>query len=462
MNAVGDHLVARATDDSFVNMLSNALIRIVNNNESRKGVVTRFHSMSAPPISIPDYVNRIARHVRCSNECFVLALVYIDRITKMHKNFVVSILNVHRLIITAVMLAAKFSDDVYFSNKFYAQVGGVNVTEINMLESQFLSMLNFQLYVSALEYESCRMEVEKTNYLGSVPANVWGLAWYNAAAKRSDVVGKESGQMSMMPYASTQPTTLACSTRSYEGKNVNEQETVAHSGHFTNVSSARQYCKGSNPCVHYSASNQDATVENYPIGAVTGFARPVENYPRQSTRPSTGYHVLSNVHMPQIASTPRVEPPGIATPLDRFMPVPADACGVFSDRNTSDYYNRLMFPAAPFCKQYASDDSALRPPSHAMLNRMCTQHVDYVSHPQSWWSSHKRALPMGCEPPFGVVNSVNSAEGFIPFMSAFEMRRRESLKGKCAPRSDTWNYKDNRQLYRSRNLISCNKIKEAA
>jgi hypothetical protein len=65
---------------------------------------------------------RIAKYAACSGECFVLALVYIDRIIQSNPTFVVNSLNIHRLLITSVMLAAKFFDDQYFNNAYYAKV----------------------------------------------------------------------------------------------------------------------------------------------------------------------------------------------------------------------------------------------------------------------------------------------------------------------------------------------------
>lgn len=58
----------------------------------------------------------MAKYAACSGECFVLALVYIDRIIQSNPTFVVNSLNIHRLLITSIMLAAKFFDDQYFNN----------------------------------------------------------------------------------------------------------------------------------------------------------------------------------------------------------------------------------------------------------------------------------------------------------------------------------------------------------
>jgi len=48
----------------------------------------------------------------------------------------------------SIMLAAKFFDDAYYNNAYYAKVGGVLVSEMNSLEVEFLFRLNFSLHVT--------------------------------------------------------------------------------------------------------------------------------------------------------------------------------------------------------------------------------------------------------------------------------------------------------------------------
>lgn len=67
-------------------------------------------------------------------------------------NFVVNSLDVHRILITSIMLAAKFFDDFYYNNSYYALVGGVPTAEINCLEIDYLFHISFNLYVSAEDY----------------------------------------------------------------------------------------------------------------------------------------------------------------------------------------------------------------------------------------------------------------------------------------------------------------------
>lgn len=64
--------------------------------------------------------------------------------------FTLSSLTCHRFIITSITVSSKALCDVFCTNNLYARVGGVNVTELNMLEREFLAMINWRLSVSIL------------------------------------------------------------------------------------------------------------------------------------------------------------------------------------------------------------------------------------------------------------------------------------------------------------------------
>lgn len=63
------------------------------------------------------------------------------------------------MVITAVLLAAKFFDDAYYNNAYYAKVGGVLVSEINGLEVDFLFRINFSMHVTPDEFDKYRCEL---------------------------------------------------------------------------------------------------------------------------------------------------------------------------------------------------------------------------------------------------------------------------------------------------------------
>lgn len=71
-----------------------------------------FHGVRAPAISIPKYLERIYKYTNCSPSCFVVGYVYVDRLSHKHPDSLVVSLNIHRLLVTCVMVASKIIDDV--------------------------------------------------------------------------------------------------------------------------------------------------------------------------------------------------------------------------------------------------------------------------------------------------------------------------------------------------------------
>jgi hypothetical protein len=79
---------------------------------------------------------------------------------------------VHRVVITAVLLAAKFFDDAYYNNAYYAKVGGVLVSEMNGLEVDFLFRINFSLHVTPDLFQKYREELLSHSNPEPVPTAV--------------------------------------------------------------------------------------------------------------------------------------------------------------------------------------------------------------------------------------------------------------------------------------------------
>ncbi|CAK9142722.1 unnamed protein product [Ilex paraguariensis] len=120
-----------------------------------------FHGVRAPSISIPKYLERIYKYTSCSPSCLVVGYVYIDRLVHRHPDSLVVSLNVHRLLVTSVMVACKMLDDVHYNNACYARVGGVTNAELNRLELELLFRLDFEVTVSSRVFETYCLLLEK-------------------------------------------------------------------------------------------------------------------------------------------------------------------------------------------------------------------------------------------------------------------------------------------------------------
>jgi len=114
-------------------------------------VPTKFDSAYAPAVSLEQYLSRIHTYAKCSDSCFVVALIYIDRIIAMH-SFRVTALNAHRIFLASILLSAKFLDDIYYNNSFFAKLGGISLQELNALELEVLRLTRFDLNVSEEQY----------------------------------------------------------------------------------------------------------------------------------------------------------------------------------------------------------------------------------------------------------------------------------------------------------------------
>lgn len=90
----------------------------------------------------------MATYMGCSSNCFVLALVIIDALVFKRGSDVRYLLvpsSMHRLVLGSVVLAIKFLEDSFRSNRFYAKVGGIDVGEFNRIESLLVYELDYEL-----------------------------------------------------------------------------------------------------------------------------------------------------------------------------------------------------------------------------------------------------------------------------------------------------------------------------
>lgn len=100
----------------LISFLSSLLQRAAESNDLNPSFqaqkVSVFHGLTRPTISIESYLERIFKYANCSPSCYIVAYVYLDRFTQRHPALPLNSFNVHRLLITSVMLSAKFMDDM--------------------------------------------------------------------------------------------------------------------------------------------------------------------------------------------------------------------------------------------------------------------------------------------------------------------------------------------------------------
>lgn len=96
----------------------------------------------------PCYNVGIFQFMGCSMSVYVYALILLDRVQERHANFLVTAQNLHRLTITSVTIGAKYLDDFFYKNSYYATVGGVSTVLLNQMEAELLRLLDYDCSVS--------------------------------------------------------------------------------------------------------------------------------------------------------------------------------------------------------------------------------------------------------------------------------------------------------------------------
>ncbi|KAI9487747.1 MAG: cyclin-domain-containing protein [Benjaminiella poitrasii] len=143
-----------AVDINYLtHMIADMLGRLISHNDLiplTPSNLTRFHSRTPPNISLSDYLRRIVKYTSVEKSCLLILLIYIDRVCELHPHFTISSLTVHRFLITAVTVSSKALCDSYCTNSHYAKVGGISTQEINALELEFLSLIDWHLSSTGL------------------------------------------------------------------------------------------------------------------------------------------------------------------------------------------------------------------------------------------------------------------------------------------------------------------------
>jgi len=126
--------------------------RAVAKGEGGGAASLAFHAAHAPVITLQDYATRLVRLLRCSPACLPLALLLLDRAARLRPGFGLDVQSCHMLLLTSLVVAAKSHDDDFYSNTFYATIGGIQVRELNRMELELLKILGFALYVQPEEF----------------------------------------------------------------------------------------------------------------------------------------------------------------------------------------------------------------------------------------------------------------------------------------------------------------------
>lgn len=106
----------------------------------------KFNSKKEPEIKLNDYIYRIMKYSEIDYSTLLLAIIYLDKVI-LHK-LLITELNVHKIFAISVLIAVKYNEDRYYDNKYYSKTFGLSLDEVNSLETYFLDMINYELFIN--------------------------------------------------------------------------------------------------------------------------------------------------------------------------------------------------------------------------------------------------------------------------------------------------------------------------
>ena len=154
----------------LIKSISQILETILNNNkrlENYKEIIKKqrkipFSSRVIPKISLEDYLIRIQSYADMEKNSLITGLIYIDRLCQ-EANITLTDYNIHRILFISILLSIKFNEDKYFENRYYADIAGVTLKELNYLEYKYVKKIHFQFYVNDKVLKNYKLYLDNMN-----------------------------------------------------------------------------------------------------------------------------------------------------------------------------------------------------------------------------------------------------------------------------------------------------------
>ena len=156
---------------SLIKSISQTLTSILETNKKSKNYKETLKSQGKmifsanliPGISVEDYLIRIQTYSNIEKSTLIISLILIDRLCQ-KANVTLTYHNIHRIIFSAILVSIKYNEDSYFDNKYYAEIAGVKLKELKLLEYNFISMINFNLFIQDSIYEKYRQYLDNFEF----------------------------------------------------------------------------------------------------------------------------------------------------------------------------------------------------------------------------------------------------------------------------------------------------------
>ena len=140
----------------ILEIISDLFNNICEENKDKKNnenpLIKPFINKTIPSITIKDYLFRLIKYSQINTSTIIMILIYIDKICNSN-HFLLTYYNIHKLILASLVMAIKYNEDQYYSMEFYSKLGGVTVEKLKIMESTFLLLIQYNLFIKDIVYE---------------------------------------------------------------------------------------------------------------------------------------------------------------------------------------------------------------------------------------------------------------------------------------------------------------------
>eukprot|EP01064_Diplonema_japonicum_P011587 TRINITY_DN189_c1_g1_i1.p1 TRINITY_DN189_c1_g1~~TRINITY_DN189_c1_g1_i1.p1 ORF type:complete len:205 (+),score=39.16 TRINITY_DN189_c1_g1_i1:41-655(+) len=145
-----------AENVSVIEMICKAVEGLASRNKKvsfeNPAKEANFQSVTVPHLALRDYMlSPLFMKLKESTKIWKGAFILIKRLHARLPTLMTP-LTVHRVVLCAFMVAMKCTSDRVLSNKLVAKYGGVAIANLNVMERHFLSVLDWDVFISKEEY----------------------------------------------------------------------------------------------------------------------------------------------------------------------------------------------------------------------------------------------------------------------------------------------------------------------
>jgi len=123
--------------------------------------IKRLREEALPSSGFRKWVVTILSTTQVTQNVILLALLFIYRLKTINPAVKGRSGSEYRLLTVALMLGNKFLDDNTYTNKTWAEVSGISVTEIHVMEVEFLSNMRYSLLASKEQWQEWQVKLGK-------------------------------------------------------------------------------------------------------------------------------------------------------------------------------------------------------------------------------------------------------------------------------------------------------------